>query len=223
MPELENDQIGLGDDVIEPHDNLSVSGIPWDPLIGTVDAFYDTMDALAPTFPSEAEFSAAVETGFASAIAQIDSFFELNKNKPKNEHVVVVKGTRIGGIGGSFRLTGGGGGGVQVPFWVRAFLSEQEINEIVNNVRAIFPGLTDAEITTLIRQASASSAARDQLRRLGQVGVTTVNGQTVATITRTQQRIIETTLTSLNSPEGARALTLFRQAINSRRIRVVRG
>lgn len=222
MPELENDQIGLGDDVIEPHDNLSVSGIPWEPLIGTVDAFYDMMDALAPTFPGEAEFSAAVEAGFANTIAQIDSFFEMNKNKPKNENVVVVKGTRIGGIGGSFRLTGGGGG-VQVPFWVRAFLSEGEINEIVNNVRAIFPGLTDAEITTLIRQASASSAAREQLRRLGRVGVTTVNGQPVATITQSQQRIIEATLTSLNSPEGARALNLFRQAINSRRIRVVRG
>lgn len=223
MPDLDNDQIGLNDDVIEPHDNLSVTGITWEPLIATIDAFYDTMDALAPTFPSEAQFTSAVQTGFASTVAQIDSFFEMNKNKPRNENVVIVKGTRFGGIGGSFRLTGGGSSGVQVPFWVRAILSDAEINEILNNVRAIFPGLTDAEITAIIRQASASRTAIQQLRGLGQIRVSPVNGQPVATITQTQQRIIETTLTSLNSPEGARAFNLFRQAINSGRIRVIRG
>ena len=86
MPDLDNDQIGLNDDVIEPHDNLSVTGITWEPLIATVDAFYDTMDALAPTFPSEAQFTSAVQTGFASAAAQINSSIEMNKNKPRKTH-----------------------------------------------------------------------------------------------------------------------------------------
>lgn len=216
MPQLENNEIGIEEIVLMPEEVIDIQGIPYDPLLPSVDLFFDSMDAIAHSFTSLTSFNEALDSAFSVLEGQIDAYFIANKDRPKEQTTVVVTGRRASGLGGIARLlptagaTGGGG-----------TVSQQELANLRANLKILFPGTTDAELDELAAQISASPAAVWALVQIGNVNMRSDASGPYAVMSARQARLTEGLLRSLNTPLATTALNRFRTAINTRRVRIL--
>lgn len=216
MPQLENEEIGIGEEFLSPDDVIDIQGLPYDPLLPSVDMFFDSMDAISASFQNQLDYSAAVDAAFSVLEGQIDAYFVANKDKPKTQTTVVVTGRRPSGLGGTARLIPTGsfvGGGTSV--------SQQQLANLRANLKILFPGTTDAELDELAAQISASPSAIWALVQIGNVGTGSDAGGPYAIMSARQVRLTEGLLRSLNTPLATTALNRFRNGIRAGRVRVV--
>lgn len=213
MPTFEEENpVDGNEEVIAPNDVLDVIGINVSEYLPRLDSFFDNLDAQAASFSSLTTFQSVVDQAAAAETAYQEGFLAAKKPEPRQTETVTVTAPRERGLS----LPRGGGG-------LASLLSQQQRSNIRQNLKAIFVGITDAEIDALLAQVQNSPTAMLQLASIGNVPTRTVNGQTVATLRNSQQRTINRVLLSLNTPQSISAMNRFGAAILSGRIRIIRG
>lgn len=211
--EEENPSIGIGnEEVISPADVLDVHGIDIDDYLPRLDALFDSLDAQSSSFTSIVDFGTVVDQAMASEALFLEGYLEAKKPEPRKAEVVTVTARRGAGLS----LPRGGGG-------LASLISPQQRINVRQNLKAIFPGITDAEIDAIVAQIENSPSAMLALLRVGDIPTRASNGVTTANLRNSQLRTINGVLRSLNTTQSINALNLLGAAVRSGRVRVIRG
>lgn len=213
MPTFEEENASVGnEEVIAPADVLDVNGIDDTAYLPRLDSLFDNLDAQSSSYTSVSSFESVVNQAMANEAVYLEGFLQAKKTEPRKPEKVTVTASR--GKGLSLPRVGGG---------LASLISPQQRQNIRQNLKAIFPGITDAEIDALVSQIQNSPSAMLALAGIGDIPTRISNGNVVATLRNTQLRTINAVLRSLNTTESINAMNRLGAAIHSGRVTVTKG
>ena len=94
-------------------------------------------------------------------------------------------------------------------------LSSSQRQNIRNNLKGLFPGLTDAQIDKLISQITGNIFAMSDAAGIGNIKTKMVGGREIAYMTQQQEQSCVRVLNDVHSPESNQARQMFYGAIRS--------
>lgn len=223
MPDRDTHEVGLEEDFFGPGEMLEAQSIEIPGHDSHVDTMFDGLLAISRTTSDQTIFTSIFEATATSYMQYLDLNLELNKRRPK-ENIVVVKGRRTGGLGSLLPpLMFSGGGGFVPAFDPRPLLTDEQEANIRANLKAMFPGTTDAEIDILVDQLARAGIPLRTWLALSTIQSEVIQGRTYAYMTRAQFNQIASILRSLGTPEALRALQRLHEGQNNGSIIVRRS
>ncbi len=218
----ENQEVDMNEDVFRPGEMLEVQFIDIPGHDAYVDRMFDGILAISQTILDQSLFDSIFNITTQSYMQYLGDNLAANKRGPK-ENIVVVKGQRRGGLGGLLPpLMFSGGGGFVPAFDPRPLLSDEQEANIRANLKAMFPGTTDAEIDTLVDQLARAGIPLRTWLALSTIRSEVIQGRTFAYMSRAQFNQMASILRSIGTPEALRALQRLNQGQQNGSIIVTR-